>query len=309
MLLEMAIGDAYGIGFEFVKDNKHPNDLANFYQHPKYHNLVPGQYTDDTQRSLANMMVITNKDFLNQFDYAQAYIDEFKASPRDGYSRNFQALIESCDNGFHLLDRVSPTKSSNGSIMGAAPIGYLEEISNVKRAAAIQAMVTHSYETVPYAQMIALAAHYVLYDLGARNDLLEFINDQLDEQYFIVDGRHPLKNTFSSIFKYSQYEDLFESCDMSAAKTAYHSLYAILAYDNLADMLMHCVNVGGDTDSLGAIAMAIGSSSKEVENNLPKNLYDKLENNARGRDYIIGLDNVINNVYFPNTWIAKQGKI
>ncbi|MCK9532362.1 MAG: ADP-ribosylglycohydrolase family protein [Gammaproteobacteria bacterium] len=307
MLLEMAIGDAYGIGFEFCKTNS-VNDLSRFYQHPKYSNLIPGQYTDDTQRSLANVMVITRKDYLNQFDYAQAYIDEFKASPRDGYSRRFQALIESCNNGLDLLSNVRPTKDSNGSIMGVAPVGYLEKISDVKRAAAIQAMVTHSYSTVPYAQMIALAAHYFLYDLGSKDDLLEFINDQLDEQYFIVDGRHPLKNTFSDIFKESEYEDIIEACDMTAQKTAYHSLYAVLSYDNLADMLKHCIDVGGDTDSLAALSMAIGSSSKEIENNLPKHLYDTLENGTRGRDYIDSLDNVLNNVYFPNTWKARQTK-
>lgn len=309
MLLEMAIGDAYGIGFEFVKNSQHVNDLSQFYQHPIYANLIPGQYTDDTQRTLANMMVIANKDHLNPLDYAKAYVDEFKASPRDGYSRRYQALIQECNTGLDLLNKVIPTQVSNGSIMGVAPIGYLEDVNRVLRAAGIQAMVTHSYETVPYAQMIALAAHYFLYDLGSKEDLLEFINDKLVEQYFVVDGLHPLKNTFAGIFKESEYEDILEPCDMSAHMTAYHSLYAVLSYDNLADMLKHCIDVGGDTDSLAAISMALGSVSKEIENNLPQNLYDGLENDGRGLDYIKQLNAVIDNVYFPNTWMAARNKI
>lgn len=308
MLLEMAIGDAYGIGFEFVKDSKHINDLSQYYQHPKYSNLVPGQYTDDTQRSLANVMVIAHKDYMSPFDYAQSYVEEFKASPRDGYSRGYQAFIESCNTGWDFVNNIQATKRSNGSIMGAAPLGYLESIQQVKMAAMIQASLTHHWETIPWAQMVALAAHYFLYDIGPKDGLLDFLNDQMNEQYFVVDGRHPIKNSFSNLFKYSQYEDIMESCDMSAQKTACHVLYAVLAYDNLADMLKHCIDVGGDTDSLAALAMAIGSCSHEIGNNLPTHLYDSLENGPRGRDYIVTLDNVINNVYFPNTWIAQSLK-
>lgn len=313
MLIEMAIGDAYGIGFEFVNkkewsNNGLVNDLSQFYQHPKYHNLVPGQYTDDTQRSLANFMVIAHKDYMNPFDYAQSYVEEFKSSPRDGYSRGYQTFIESCDTGLDFINNIQATKSSNGSIMGATPLGYLETVQQVKMAALIQASLTHHWSTIPYAQMMALSAHYFLYDLGPRDNLLNFLNEQLNEQYFVVDGFHPIKNTFSGIFKYSQYEDIMETCDMSAQKTAYHTLYAVLSYDNLADMLKHCVDVGGDTDSLAALAMAIGSSSKEIENNLPQHFYDNMENGSRGHDYIKQLDDVINNVYFPNTWIAQSLK-
>ena len=55
MFLEMAIGDAYGAGFEyapadFVKQN---NTLTAYVKHPK-HSLAPGSYTDDTQMSIAN---------------------------------------------------------------------------------------------------------------------------------------------------------------------------------------------------------------------------------------------------------------
>ena len=305
MLLEMAIGDAYGIGFEFVKDTKHPNDLSQFFQHPKYSNLIPGQYTDDTQRSLANVMVIATKDYLNPLDYAIAYVNEFKASPRDGYSRGFQALIESCDNGLALLNNVLPTKLSNGSIMGAAPLGYLEEISNVKRAAGIQAMVTHSWETVPWAQMISLAAHYFLYDIGPKNELNQFLLMNVDFAEEFNPEFIQLPYLFSPIIVK---DSIVTKCDMTAKHTALHAVWAVLHYDNLADMLKHCVNVGGDTDSLAALAMAIGSSSKEVKNNLPNHLYDTLENNGRGLDYITQLENVINNVYFPRTWIAQELK-
>jgi ADP-ribosyl-[dinitrogen reductase] hydrolase len=56
MLVECAIGDALGAGFEFtssyfIKDNFNPKKLS-YIQHPS-HQIKPGCYTDDTQMSLA----------------------------------------------------------------------------------------------------------------------------------------------------------------------------------------------------------------------------------------------------------------
>lgn len=304
MLLEMAIGDAYGIGFEFCKTSS-VNDLSQFYQHPRYSNLIPGQYTDDTQRALANTMVICSKDYLNPLDYAIAYVTEFKTSPRDGYSRRFQELIENSKTGLELLNSVRPSGLTNGSIMGVAPLGYIEELPNVKRAAAIQATVTHGWETIPWAQMIALASHYFLYDIGPKDELINFLNLNVDwpsgqEERFL---NHT--HFFAPIM--GQNEKPY-ACTMEARNTAFHIIRAVLYHDNLSDMLKYCVDITGDTDSLAASAMALGSASKEVKNNLPKILYDTLENESRGRDYIIHLDSVLNNVYYPNTWIAKASK-
>lgn len=61
MLLEIAIGDAYGAGFEYVSTAiicEH-NDLSGYIQHPR-HGTKPGQYTDDTQMSISIAEVIVS---------------------------------------------------------------------------------------------------------------------------------------------------------------------------------------------------------------------------------------------------------
>jgi len=47
MLLELAIGDAYGAGFEYVNKMliRQFNDLGKYIKHPR-HSTKPGQYTD-----------------------------------------------------------------------------------------------------------------------------------------------------------------------------------------------------------------------------------------------------------------------
>ena len=43
MLLETAVGDAYGAGFEYVPDEivRNHNDLSGYMQHQKYKDLRP----------------------------------------------------------------------------------------------------------------------------------------------------------------------------------------------------------------------------------------------------------------------------
>lgn len=55
MLLHLAIGDAYGVGFEYVHPDliREQNDLRGYVQHPSHTTILPGQYSDDTQMSLA----------------------------------------------------------------------------------------------------------------------------------------------------------------------------------------------------------------------------------------------------------------
>ncbi|QBD80454.1 ADP-ribosylglycohydrolase family protein [Ktedonosporobacter rubrisoli] len=50
MLLELAIGDAYGAGFEYVDPEmiRRQNNLSHYVKHPR-HAIRPGCYTDDTQ--------------------------------------------------------------------------------------------------------------------------------------------------------------------------------------------------------------------------------------------------------------------
>ena len=54
MLVELAIGDAYGAGFEYASPQivYSNNNLRAYIPHPK-HPIIPGHYTDDTQMSIA----------------------------------------------------------------------------------------------------------------------------------------------------------------------------------------------------------------------------------------------------------------
>jgi ADP-ribosylglycohydrolase len=58
----------------------------------------------------------------------------------------------------------------------------------------------------------------------------------------------------------------------------------------LSDMLRECVAFTGDVDTVAAIAMGAASMSPQVRQDLPKVLYDQLEDGPYGRRYVARLD-------------------
>lgn len=90
MLLELAIGDAYGAGFEYANSQfiASKNTLSGYVQHPR-HNIKPGCYTDDTQMSIAIAEVLVSQQPWTEEILANNFVTVFKRDPREGYAKGF----------------------------------------------------------------------------------------------------------------------------------------------------------------------------------------------------------------------------
>ena len=287
MFVEMAIADAYAIAWEFTKDQTAPNDLSGFHQHPTYTELLPGQYTDDTQRSVANAMVLNTRGLTARFSpqaYAQAYLDIVDMDPREGYSRGYQAFLASVSSPHEFLTMIVREKASNGSLMGVAPIGFLPTVENVKLAAMIQAITTHHQSTVLHAQIVALSAHYFLHVKGAKTGLVDWLLEQL------------APGNIDEIFAWQEAIDLYQmptkKTTIAAASISSYMIYAVTKFDTLGDIIKDAVNRGGDTDSAAAVSVAVASCSPDFVNDIPEHLYDILDgaNVGFGLDFLNGLE-------------------
>ncbi len=58
----------------------------------------------------------------------------------------------------------------------------------------------------------------------------------------------------------------------------------------MSGLLRSCIDFTGDVDTVATIALAAGSFSDEIQQDLPKHLYSGLENGPFGRDYLQTLD-------------------
>ena len=105
------------------------NDLSRFVQHPKYVELSPGQYTDDTQRSIANAVVIVenkphhfkNTNAFNMYSYAEAYLQVYWRDARERTFKTNHVAGEYLNYGFEQFIYKRNVNSGFDTSMGGAP--------------------------------------------------------------------------------------------------------------------------------------------------------------------------------------------
>ena len=277
MLLELAIGDAYGAGFEYVNGmiERH-NDLTRFVQHPR-HQISPGCYTDDTQMSLAIAEVIVSGEPWTAELLAQKFVEAFKRDPREGYAGGFYSFLQHVRDGQQFLREMRPTSDKSGAAMRAAPIGVYPTLEQVIEYCTLQAAITHNTpDGINAAIAAALMTHYFLYQSGAKKDLGLFLERHVPGQWAMPwYGKVGAKGWMS----------------VRAAITA------IEANTRMSSLLKACIQFSGDVDTVAAIALAAGSCCSEIEQDLPAHLLATLENSAYGREYIAQLDKRLIQMY------------
>mgnify|MGYP000524115904 CR=1 FL=1 len=271
MLVEMAIGDAYGAGFEYAPADfvRRYNDLSHYVQHPR-HPLPPGNYTDDTQMGLAVTEAIIDGDAWTPQRLAERFVDAFHRGPRPGYAKGFHQLLQQIDSGNELLARIRPRSDKTGAAMRAPPIGVFTDPQEVIERAAVQAAITHDTDTGRRAaQASALCLHFCHHRRGPLTDLGRFLD-------------HHVAGDWTPVWR-----GKVGSRGWMAVRAA---VTALMEGQSQADVLRRCVAYTGDTDTVAAIAMPAAASSAELASDLPTPLVDHLEDDPYGLTYLRGVD-------------------
>jgi ADP-ribosylglycohydrolase len=257
MLLRIAQGDAYGVAAEYCK--RHPDEpeeklLYEFKQylpHPAYHKLPPGTYTDDTQMSIAlTELLLAKGRGAKHEDFMEAWFHTFKRDQRDGYSRNFQALLESAKTADELRLILKPDSTKNGAAMRSVPLGVITDPEWVKTMAMRQAGTTHAtYEGVTSSVAVALMSHYALHDRRDFSCMTGWLVNQFPafERF-----REPWVGPVQSKCKNSPWD-----VGMNTA-WAVHTL--LTTQTSLLGIMKQVLEWGGDTDSVAAVAWGIASA-------------------------------------------------
>lgn len=275
MLLRIAQGDAYGMAREYVKTKEHPEHvveclkLERYLQHPSYHKLPAGSYTDDTQMSLgvaeALLESYNAKDVTHE-RFVELWYQAFKRDPRDGYSRVFQSLLEQAQSAEALRASLKPDSTKNGAAMRSVPLGVISDVNQLKAVAMRQAGTTHAtYEGVTSSVLVALMSHFALYDRRGFLGMTGWLETHL-----------PLAGKFREAWV----GPVQAKCDNSPYDVGINTAWAVhtllTTQDTLMGIMRQTVAWGGDTDSVAAIAWGIASCRMQDEE-LPAFLEDDLE--------------------------------
>lgn len=277
MMLALAIGDAYGAGFEYAPRSivEQHNTLRAYIQHQKHAGIKPGMYTDDTQMSLAVAEHMLSAQEWTPLALAERFVDVFHRDPREGYASRFYDFLQKTRSGENFLENILPHSDKSGAAMRAVPIGLYASIDTVKAYSALQATITHDTPGgIASAVASSLACHYCRYQLGPVQDLLAFVAQHTQD----ILPNYPWQTAWAS------------KVGSKGMDSAHAALYLLTQHVRMSDLLKACIGVTGDVDTVATIALGIAAHCEEYTDDMPQVLVNTLENGVYGRDYLCDLD-------------------
>lgn len=276
ILYYMAIGDAYGLGCEYIaEDHENIEKLLKFEEylpHPKYMG-VPGIYTDDTQMSIANAEVLIAGGPFKDITWTTNWVDVFQRDKRKGYSKKFQKFLEEHETGIDFLKNINSVSNKNGAAMRSPVLGVLKTPAEVLKLSKQQAAITHNTPGGVFgSQAVALMSHYALWSYGPmdRINLGEYLIEHL--------GKDLVKGGIFKDVIVTPWAGRVKG-DEVGIYTAWSVFELLVTCNSLKEMLVQTIKWGGDTDSVAAIALAIGSC--RMEDDLPVFLHTELERDSK----------------------------
>ena len=223
------IGDIVGSKYEF--NNIHTKNFKLF------NDLKSNEttFTDDTILTMAVIDIILN----NNIDDKSKIISTFKK-----YGLKYPSSY-GCSFGFWLHSDISDAYNSfgNGAAMRVSPIGMLaKDEDQLKKWCYAVTSVTHNHpEGLKGAEVTAMCIFYAW-----QGKSKEFIK-KYAEKYYSLD------------FDYEELRQNYrfnETCQ----ETVPQAIYCFLISKNFEDCLRTCISIGGDSDTLSAIACPIAEA-------------------------------------------------
>ena len=277
MIVEMAVGDAYGAAFEFIKPARQVavglvNDTKTYQHHPEFA-IGGGRYTDDTQMTIAVAETMLGAAISREI-LAENFVKTFKRDERLGYGSRFYDLLKEIEDGSELLERLMPQSSRSGAAMRVSPFGLYADLDEVFRLARLQGDITHdSDEGRLSASAIAAMVHFFAHKKGTQAELGAFLNEKVPDYCWHVDW-----TGWASV---------------EGIPCAHAAVTAVRNGKSMRDVLERCINFGGDVDTIAAMAM-FSASLAGIPNDLPTELYEGLEDGPYGMSYLKALDVKLN---------------
>lgn len=284
-LLGLAVGDALGAPFEgggYEGMSRRYRSAAELFANPP-----PGElwYTDDTQMAIgvAETLVACGR---IDFDHlCRRFATNY--TPQRGYGGGARVVLEAIGEGHdhrYLAANYFPGGSfGNGAAMRVAPVGLLfrHDHDRLWEEARLSALPTHVHPLgVEGAQLLALAVA-----LAATMESFdrEVFFARLGERATALEFSGPLRRAA----RITDSHDLGLFGNSIEATTSVVTAIASfgLTPDSYQDTVGNVILLGGDTDTLAAMAGAL-SGAHLGRDSIPVNLLELLEDNHQGRTYL-----------------------
>ena len=301
-LLNFAIGDAYGSGFEFInKPFPFLNNLEEFYKNPNSKKdgsvFTPaGWFTDDTEMTLAIAETIIENDIndITPDIFIHKFLELFHTEKRPGYASGFYNFLLTVKDVNDFKSRIISTSDRNGAMMRSSPLGFIKDINPLLALTEMQASITHNtFSSIISAKIISLLYHYTIYNLGKKVDCISFIKENLYKNYEFRSDIHPdIQDEY-----FNKIEPLSGKISLNGFKASLNILDLFLSHNNEKDLLLDVIDRTGDTDTGASLALGLATLSSEYEHNLPNDFIDKFKNMEPQINRLLKVNNDLNNLF------------
>jgi poly(ADP-ribose) glycohydrolase ARH3 len=257
----------------------------------------PAYYTDDGQMTLGIAESLIAVQGIYETDMARRFAENF--DPKRGYGMGARKILTAIRNGESWQDAGSRLFGGNGSYgngaaMRVAPIGLFFHDANaaaLRDAAERSASITHTHRlgkegAVVQATAIATAVHRGAD--GTSPDPEDFLAELRER---VGDGDEIYQKKLTDIAELLNTRPARHQVtqrlgnDVSAPLSVPAAIYAFLANnDSFEKAVLYAIRLGGDTDTITAMAGAIAGAFHGASA-IPVRWLDALENGMKGRDY------------------------
>lgn len=287
-LLGLAVGDALGSHFEGQSSDwvqsRYPTPEALITNPPE----APWQYTDDTQMAIGVTEALLKDRAIVEQTLCGAFVENYM--PSRGYGRGARIILEAMKEGQdyrHWANDLFPGGSfGNGAAMRVAPVGLLfhSDKDRLWDQARLSSLPTHVHPLgVEGAQLLALAVAIAL--RGQPFDRRTFLAElQLHSTTVAFQERLELAQRVQTR------DDLLQLGNGIAAQDSVMTSIACFTIwpDSYEEVVANAIAMGGDTDTIAAMAGAISGAHLGVHA-IPKPFLDCLEDGHKGKTYIAHL--------------------
>lgn len=249
-MLGAIVGDIIGSAYEF-----------NNTKRKEFHLFTPkSKFTDDTVMTLAVARWLCD-DKEHCKETLVRYMQEFgRRYPTAGYGGSFMRWLYNPE--------PQPYNSyGNGSAMRVSPVAfYAHSLQEALGLAKISAEVTHNHsEGIKGAQAIA-SSIYLARHGATKEEIKSYVEEQF--HYDLSQQLDDIRPTYSY--------------DMSCQHTVPQALLAFLEGANFEDVIRSAVSIGGDSDTIAAMAGGIAQAFYVIPKKLSSYCYALLTPELRG---------------------------
>ncbi|MCF8043438.1 MAG: ADP-ribosylglycohydrolase family protein [Desulfarculaceae bacterium] len=257
--------------------------------------LPAGSYTDDSQMMIAILQTLAHRGGLDPAYLARRFLAVYE--PIRGYGGRINALMHRLASG-DPWEKVATDSWGNGGAMRVGVLGvfFADDETACLNAALTQCRITHTHSrglAGAAAQALAVRLAANLGAAGRQSNAAGFV-ERIAANIQAID-RHvaerlrampPLPHGDEQAARAALTASY--ACDVSAAEAVPPALGAFLAAQNAEQAISLAVSLGGDTDTIGAMAGAMAGAYWGLEA-LPGAWLADLENQPVGRDAVLAL--------------------